>query len=115
MLAMNEPASDVDRRAEETLNPQRLKSDGSANCIDYRIDRTHLVELDLLGLNVMNLAFRNRELRENVGRYLFSLRSQLAFMNHCQNLRGLSMKVPGIMMMVFMFVRMFVLMVMTMP
>src|SRR5215831_8060857 len=110
---MNEPASDVDRRAEKTFNPEGLKTDCSADRINYRIDRTHFMKLDVFGSNVMNLAFGNSKLRENVRSYLLRLRCQLAFTNHCQNLRCLSMKVPRIIVMVFMFVLMFV--VRTMP
>ena len=68
------------------------------------------MELDIFRSDVVNLAFRYRQLRKYVRRDLLRFRGQLAFANHCQNLGRLAMKVPGVM--VTMIVLMPVLMVM---
>ena len=65
MLAMDEPAADIDRRTEETFDSQRIEANRRANGVHNRVDGPDLVKFHILGRNVVNLPFRNRQLREN--------------------------------------------------
>ncbi len=112
VLAMNEATADVDRGAQEPLNAKCFETDRRTDGVDNRIDRADFVKLDIFRSDVVNLAFRYRQLRKYVRRDLLRFRVQLAFANHCQNLGRLAMKVARVMVTMIVHVSMLVFMLM---
>src|SRR5262249_22591932 len=101
----DEAAANVDGGAAEAFDSKSVESNCRSDGIDDRVHRSDLVEFDIFRLNVVNLPFRNRELRKNLRRYPLRVRVQLALMDHRQYLGRLAMKVSvGMPMLVSMFV-----------
>jgi hypothetical protein len=82
MLAMNEPAAHIDRRAEKTFHPQGIKADSGPNGVHNRIDGPDLVKFHILRRDVVNLPLRDRQLRENGVGNPFRIRVQRTLPNH---------------------------------
>ena len=91
MLAMNEPAADIDRRTHKPLDAQRVEPYCRADGVHDRIDCADFVELDFLRRNVVNLSFRDRELREDAFCDSLRIRIEAALPDHPENLRRLVM------------------------
>jgi hypothetical protein len=90
---MNESSSDIDRRTEKPFDSKRIETDRRAHRIDDGVDGADFVEFDVLRLNVMDFAFRYRELRENVRCDALRIRVQLAVADHRQYFRRFPVKV----------------------
>src|SRR5678815_4042105 len=105
MLAVDEPASHIDWRTLEPADPQRIKTNSGTNGVHYRIDSPHLVKLNILRRDVMNVSFRYREFHKDSVSDALRVGVQSALADHGKNLRGLVM-----VMMVAMRVRVIVIM-----
>src|SRR5262245_4276191 len=93
MLAMDEAAPDIYRRAQEPLNAQCIKPNRCADSIDDRVDRAQFMELHILGRHMMNLSFRYRQFRKDRGCYPFRIRRETAVTNHRKNFRCFALEV----------------------
>ena len=91
MLAMDEPAADIDRRTHKPLDAKRVEPDCRADGVHDRIDCADFVELDFLRRNVVNLSLRDRELREDAFCDSLRIRIEVALPDHPDNFGRLVM------------------------
>src|SRR2546422_11177585 len=82
VLAVDETAADINRRAEETLNPKCVEANRCSNSVNDGINGSDFVEFDIRRLDVMHFAFRYRQFREYVRRETLRSRSEIAVANH---------------------------------
>ena len=61
-------ATDVQRRADNLIDSQRLSSDCGADDIHHRIRGAHFVKVHLFDVSVMDLGFRRAQGLENSDR-----------------------------------------------
>ena len=66
VLAMNEAAADIDREHRNRSIPKRVETNRRTDSVDNRVDRADFVKLNIFRRDVVNFAFRNRQLRKNV-------------------------------------------------
>ena len=85
MLAVDESTSDINRPAEEPLDPQRVETNGSADRVDDGIDGPDLVKLHVFRRDMMNVAFGYCQLCEDIRRDALHVRVQGAVPNHAQD------------------------------
>jgi len=96
---MDEAAADVDRGTQEPLNTEGIEPNSRPYGIDNGIYGPDLMELDVFRRNVMDLSFRNGQLRKNIARDPLCVRIEGTVTDHRQNLRRFPVKVVVVVMM----------------
>src|SRR5262245_3384235 len=108
MLTMDEAAADVDCGTQEPLNTERIEPNRRPYGVDNGIYGPDLMELDVFRRHVMDLSFRNGQLRKNITGDPFRIRVEAAVTDHRQNLRRFPVKVVVVVFMMMMAVMVFI-------
>src|SRR6185295_16382991 len=85
-------AANMKRRRAEALNTQLLKTDGGANDVDNRVERAHLVKVDMFNWFVVYPGFSFRQPREYFRRAIFNRFRQSGVVNDLENIGKVTMR-----------------------
>jgi hypothetical protein len=85
-------ATNMKRRRCEALNTQQLKTDCRANDVDNRIERAHLVKVDVFNWFVVHAGFSFRQSREYFRRAILHRVRQSGVVNDLENIGKVTMR-----------------------
>ena len=86
MGALHRSTANVERRADELIDRERLGSNGRANNVDDCVGGSDLVKVNLLQRNVVNLGFSGAECKKDLAGQLLHAFTQRSGIDDLQNI-----------------------------